>query len=119
MSIKLIWLSILQSFILAAAQMMLKLAMVRLPKFQFAWSVIKEYLTNFWFAACGLGFAAASVLWMYIVKHFPLSQAYPMTSIAYVFGLLAGIFIFHESSTPVKWIGVVLIMAGSILLSRE
>lgn len=119
MSIKLIWLSILQSFLLAAAQMTLKLAMVRMPRFQFVWDVIKQYLANFWFAVCGLLFAASTVLWMYILKHYPLSQAYPMTSIAYVFGMLAGIFIFHESASLPKWVGAALIIVGAVLLTRE
>ncbi|MBQ0123006.1 MAG: EamA family transporter [Bacteroidales bacterium] len=119
MSIKLIWLSVLQSFLLAAAQMTLKMAMVRLPRFHFVWDVIRQYLTSLWFALCGVLFASATVLWMYIIKHYPLSQAYPMTSIAYIFGMLAGIFIFHESASLPKWIGLVLIIAGAVLLTRE
>lgn len=119
MSIKLIWLSLMQSFLLAAAQMTLKIAMVHLPRFRFVWDVMKQYLTSLWFALCGVLFALATVLWMYILKHYPLSQAYPMTSIAYVFGMLAGVFIFHESASLPKWIGAALIIAGAVLLTRE
>ena len=53
-------------------------------------------MTNWQFAASGLLFALASLLWMYIVKVFPFSSAYPMISLSYVLGMLAAILIFHE-----------------------
>lgn len=119
MSAKLIWLSILQSLLLASGQLTLKLAMIRTPRFAFTWEIIKQFLLNYWFLFTGILFTASTVLWMYILKHYPLSEAYPLTSLAYVFGMLAGVFIFNESSTLPKWIGAVLIIAGAFLLTRK
>ena len=33
---------------------------------------------------------------MYILRHYPFSQAYPLSSLAYVFGMVAAMWIFHE-----------------------
>ena len=119
MSLKLLLLSVLQSLMLAGGQLCLKLAMVRTPHFRFTWEVIRQYLLNYWLALCGLLMGGATVLWMHILKHYPFSQAYPMSSMAYDFGILAGVFIFHETSTLTKWIGAALIIAGAVLLARE
>jgi undecaprenyl phosphate-alpha-L-ara4N flippase subunit ArnE len=45
-------------------------------------------------------------------------MAYPMISLSYVFGMLAAIFIFHESIPAARWIGVFLIMSGCVLIAR-
>ena len=55
---------------------------------------------------------------MYIVKHYPLSVAYPMVSLTYVFGMLAAMVFFHEPVSLAKWIGIGLIMAGCCLVAR-
>jgi len=52
------------------------------------------------------------------LKHFEFSIAYPMTAIAYVFGMLAAIFIFHETVSFTRWIGVGLIIIGVIFLVK-
>ena len=75
-------------------------------------------MTNWQFAASGLLFALASLLWMYIVKVFPFSSAYPMISLSYVLGMLAAILIFHEEVSVVKWLGVCLIVLGCILIAK-
>ena len=75
-------------------------------------------MTNWQFAASGLLFALASLLWMYIVKVFPFSSAYPMISLIYVLGLLAAILIFHEEVSVVKWFGVCFIVLGCMLIAK-
>ena len=75
-------------------------------------------MTNWQFAASGLLFALASLLWMCIVKVFPFSSAYPMISLSYVLGMLAAILVFHEEVSVVKWLGVCLIVLGCILIAK-
>ena len=95
---KIIPYAILQSALLCGGQVFLKFALTRMPTFgwnkDFWWSL----LTNWQFAVCGLLFALASLLWMYIVKYFPFSMAYPMVSLSYVFGMLSAILFFRQSS---------------------
>jgi undecaprenyl phosphate-alpha-L-ara4N flippase subunit ArnE len=61
---------------------------------------------------------AATVLWMYLIKQFPFSMVYPMISISYIFGMLAAIYIFHEIVPAIRWLGVLLIMGGVILIAK-
>ena len=60
----------------------------------------------------------AMVLWGYILKHFEFSVAYPITAFAYVFGVLAAIFIFHETVSFTRWVGVFFIVLGAFLIAK-
>lgn len=115
---KVFLLAIVQSALLAGGQVFLKFALGRM--LPFGWNVHFwcSLLLNWPFAVCGLLFTASGLLWFYIVKHYPLSLAYPMISLSYVFGLLAAALIFHEEVSALKWIGVVLIMAGCWMVGR-
>lgn len=115
---RVLYLAIVQSILLASGQVFLKFALQKMQPFGWTISFWKSLLLNWQFACCGLSFGASSILWMYIVKHYPLSVAYPMVSLSYVFGLLAAMFFFHESVSVYKWMGVALIMAGCCLIAK-
>ncbi|MDY6240731.1 MAG: SMR family transporter [Prevotella sp.] len=115
---KILPLALIQSALLAGGQVFLKFAMMRMKPFSWTWSFFGSALTNWSFAACGLCFLAASLLWMYMVKVFPLSTAYPLVSLSYVFGMVAAIVFFHEDVSLTKWIGVGLIMVGCCLIAK-
>ena len=104
---KILPLALVQSILLAAGQVFLKVALARMGTFSWTWRFWGKLLVNWPFALCGLCFLAASLLWMYMVKTFPLS---------YVFGMIAAIVFFHESVSLTQWLGVLLIMAGCILV---
>lgn len=55
---------------------------------------------------------------MYILKHYPFSQAYPLSSLAYVFGMVASLFVFREQVSWMQWAGVLLIMAGCYCVAQ-
>lgn len=115
---RVIVLAVVQSALLAVGQVLLKFALQKMHPFgwtkDFWWSL----LINWQFACSGAFFGASSVLWMYIIKHYPLSVAYPMISLSYVFGMLAAIAFFHESVSVVKWIGIGFIMIGCCLIAK-
>ena len=98
--------------------MFLKLALMRMPSFSWTREFWASLLVNWQFAACGLFFGAASLLWMYIVKIFPFSTSYPMVSLSYVFGMLAAILFFHEEVSMIKWFGVAFIVIGCLLIAK-
>ena len=114
---RLLALALVQSALLALGQVTLKVSLQQLGSFSLLWAFFSRAFTCVWFALCGLCFALSSVLWMYIVKHFPLSQAYPLISLSYVMGMLAAVFIFHEAVPLIRWVGVALIMVGVVLVS--
>ena len=116
--LKLISFSLIQCMFLAGGQVFLKFALRRMDTFSWTWKYFGALFTNWQFAASGISMLLASLIWFYIIKHYELSLAYPLTSISYIFGTLAALFIFGESVPVTRWIGVVLIMAGVAFLSK-
>ncbi len=115
---KVIILAIIQSILLVAGQVALKFALAQMLPFGWNREFWTSLLRNIPFAVCGLLFAGSAILWMYIVKHWPLSTAYPMISLSYAFGMIAAIVFFHEYVSPMKWVGVLLIIIGCVLIAR-
>ena len=115
---KILLYSLVQSALLVGGQVFLKFALMRMPAFAWTREFWLSLLGNWQFAACGLFFGAASLLWMYIVKTFPFSMAYPMVSLSYVIGMFAAIIFFHEQIPIVRWIGVLLILTGCVLIAK-
>ena len=115
---KIVHFAILQSLLLVSAQVFLKLALARMLPFGWTREFWGALLVNWQFAVSGILFGAASLLWMYIVRVFPFSMAYPMVSLSYVFGMLAALFVFHEDVSLLKWTGVFFIMLGCTLIAR-
>ncbi len=116
---KLIPLAIVQSIFLCGGQVLLKLGLLKSGPFSWSWPWFRAQLTNWWYLLCGISFAVATVLWLYILKNFPFSIAYPLSCISYVFGAIAAMLIFHENISLVQWIGIFLIMTGCALLVRQ
>lgn len=115
---RVIVLAVVQSALLAIGQVFLKFALQKMHPFGWTKDFWWHLLINWQFACSGAFFGTSSVLWMYIVKHYPLSVAYPMISLSYVFGMLAAIAFFHESVSAVKWIGIGFIMIGGCLIAK-
>lgn len=113
---KLLLIAIIQSLFLCAGQMFMKLALKAIYTVTWSWSFVLGQLTNWWWLACGVSFTAAGLLWMYMLKHWPFSQAYPLSSIAYVFGMIAAMMVFKEQIAWTQWIGILFIMAGCYLV---
>jgi len=64
-------------------------------------------------------YAVSAVLWIAVVSKFDLSLAYPMVSVAYVAVFLASWFLFGEKISAVRLAGLVLIVAGVVVISRS
>lgn len=108
----------MQSALLAGGQVFLKFALQKMQPFGWTKDFWISLLLNWQFACCGAFFGVSSVLWMYIVKHYPLSVAYPMISLSYVFGMWSAIVFFHEPVSTLKWVGIGLIMTGCCLIAK-
>ncbi|MBQ9892054.1 MAG: EamA family transporter [Bacteroidales bacterium] len=115
---KLVPLAIIQSLFLCGGQVFLKLAMLASGPFSWTWKFFGRQLTNWWFLGCGVSFGVATVLWMYILKHYPFGIAYPLSCMSYAFGMIAAILIFKEQVVWTQWLGVFLVMSGCILIAK-
>ena len=116
--LKLICLSATQGLFLAGAQILLKLALLKMDKFSWTWKFFQDLFVNWYLLASGISALLATFLWTFILKHNDLSLVYPLTSMSYIFGILGGIIVFHETVPTMRWVGVVFIMIGAVFLTR-
>lgn len=116
--VRLLLFSLSQSFLLAVAQITLKLAVAKLDKFSWTWSFFKSFFMNWPLLLSGLAMITAWVLWLYILKHWPFSIVYPLSAIAYVWGMIAATVLLHEPIAATRWIGVILIVAGAFFIAK-
>ncbi|MDR2972784.1 MAG: EamA family transporter [Bacteroidales bacterium] len=116
--LRVIFLTLFQCFLLASGLVCFKLAVEKINSFQWTWNDFANLFTNWWLLVSGICLIAATLLWGFIMKHFEFSVAYPITAFAYVFGMLAAIFIFHETVPLTRWIGVGLIIAGVVFVVK-
>jgi drug/metabolite transporter (DMT)-like permease len=63
-------------------------------------------------------FAIAAAVWLFVLSRASLSFAYPFAALTYLIIVLVDRFILHETIPPARWVGVGLIMAGIVLVSR-
>ncbi len=61
----------------------------------------------------------ATVIFMYLLSNYEVSFIIPISSVSYVFALLAGKYIFSEIISNTNIIGVLLIMIGVALISAK
>ena len=66
-----------------------------------------------------LAWAASTVCWLYVLRVAPLSRAYLLSSLTYVFVPLAGVYAFGEHLRRVHVVGMVLILTGVACLLTE
>ena len=114
----LIILIIIQSVLLVASQSLLKIAVHHFGAFSWTWQYFKNALSTWQFAASGICVGVAMLVWMYVLKHYEFSVAYPLLSISYIIGLLSAQFIFHEVVPLTRWIGVVIVMIGVFFIMK-
>jgi multidrug transporter EmrE-like cation transporter len=91
-----------------------KYAAISLP----APTVIGIFTNAFYILSIGCLFFQA-IVWQQALMHFPLSVAYPYMALVSFVVLISSAVLFHEGVTPGNIIGLVIISAGIVVLSRE
>ncbi len=79
---------------------------------------VHSILLNWWLLGCGLFMTGAGLLWMYILRHFPFAQAYPLSALSFVLGLFAANIVFHEAVNWINWLGIGFILIGCFLVVK-
>ncbi|GBR73661.1 transporter EamA family [Candidatus Termititenax aidoneus] len=105
-------------------QLFLKKGMGIVGQFNFTdWQqIVPQFVRAFanpWVFAGFAFYFLSSLFWMIVLSRVELSVAYPMLSLGYAFVLLASFFLFQETVSPVRWLGVLVIMLGVVLISRS
>ena len=66
-----------------------------------------------------LAIGISGFIWVSLLKKVEFSILYPMISTSYIFGLLTAVWIFKESVPPIRWVGVIVIILGVFLITRN
>jgi multidrug transporter EmrE-like cation transporter len=108
----------------AAAQLLLKVATRPLAQFSdFSADTLASSVgilfksPSFW--AGMVCYAASVCVWLAALSKAPVSTAYPMLSLGYVVVAAVSVLWLGESMGPAKVLGIALICAGVILVSRS
>lgn len=65
----------------------------------------------------GIIYVFATLIWIYILSKSELSRIYPLQSLCYVVGILAGVLIFKECFTINKVLGAAFIIVGAFIIA--
>lgn len=71
----------------------------------------------FWMGLFSL--IAMFIIWSTILSRIDLSVAVPIASFSYILVAVASILFLHETITPLRWLGIVLILTGVIVVSMS
>ncbi|WP_176706196.1 SMR family transporter [Paenibacillus hemerocallicola] len=85
------------------------------------WSQGPSFVSMFssWPVLAGLfSYALSSLFWLLTLKQMNVSVAYPMVSLGYVVVALAGYYLFSESISVTKWMGIGFVLVGVAFISR-
>ncbi len=103
------------------AQLFLKYGMNQVGNLDFSQGIFSLFLFIFSNVYVLIGvvlFASSSIGWLLALSKVPLSFAYPIVSLGYVFVSFSSWFFFHESISGLRILGLGIIIGGVLLLSR-
>jgi drug/metabolite transporter (DMT)-like permease len=63
-------------------------------------------------------YAVSSAFWLVVLSKWALSYAYPMIATNYLLVVLLSRMFFRETVAPFQWVGIVLMVAGLMLVAR-
>jgi multidrug transporter EmrE-like cation transporter len=106
----------------AGAQLLLKAGVQPLGVLTVGWDNLLPTAVRVlmqWPIVAGLACYVVSVgVWIVGLSRVEVSLAYPMLSLGYVVNALAAWWLFGEALGPMRWAGMLLILAGVFVMSR-
>ena len=107
----------------AAAQLLLKAGTNRIGEFAFTLENVAPVGAKVAQSPAILAgmacYAVSLVVWILALSRVPVSVAYPMLSIGYIVNALAAWWLFGESITAQKLVGIGFILVGVFLVARS
>jgi drug/metabolite transporter (DMT)-like permease len=83
------------------------------------WPLIAHSAVSPWVPGGFLLYFGCFILWMSILKDADLGRAFPMTALIYLCTLGAAIFLFHETLSPLRIVGILAIIIGVVVLVSD
>jgi len=107
----------------AAAQLLLKAGTNQVGAFEFAARNIPVVGMRLAFEPHIVGgllcYVVSVVVWILALSRVEVSIAYPMLSIGYVVNAVAAWYLFGEAVTPVRLVGIAIIILGVVIVARS
>jgi len=103
-------------------QLLIKIGLNSLKNLDFSSGLIITYLrifTSLHVISGTLIYVLSVFFWLYALSKVELSFAYPFLALSYVFVLLASSIFLGETIPFIRWIGVLVICFGVLLISRS
>lgn len=98
-------------------QVMMKIGTRNMPRGGVA--ILRRIGTNLWVQAAIASFMAESIFWTWTLHLMPLIIAFPMGAICFATVALCAAFILKERISTTRWIGILLILIGVIMLGMK
>jgi multidrug transporter EmrE-like cation transporter len=106
----------------AGAQLLLKagtnaLGVITLTRDNW-WDTLWKMATQQYFVAGVMFYMVSLLVWIMGLSRVPVSVAYPMLSLGYVINAVAAYYLFGESVTITRWLGIGFIIIGVWLVAK-
>jgi drug/metabolite transporter (DMT)-like permease len=81
-------------------------------------NVLKMFATPYFVVGFAL-YGLSAFLWLDVLSKLEFSFAFPLVSMTYVFSLIIGRLVFHETITPSRVVGVLIVCLGLFFIVRS
>ncbi len=69
-----------------------------------------------WFILAVVAYGVSSIGYFYVLSRVHLSWAYGIGGLSYIFATILAYFVLAESIPPLRWLGVVIITVGVVMI---
>ena len=121
--LKVVVLSIFTTLLITSGQVFWKIGLGRIGGFYLAdagiFGNMFRILSSPFVIAGFAVYILATGFFMYLLSKYDISLVIPISSISFIFSLIAGAWIFHEHITAMRVAGVLVIITGIILVLKN
>lgn len=113
---------LLSVIIVVIGQIFVKKGLNSLGDIDFSSGIISSYMNIFlcpWVVLGVLVYSLGILLWLYVLTKVDLSYAYPFLGLTFVFVTLGSRWFLGEPISFIRWIGVLTIFFGVMLISKS
>jgi len=118
-----ILLSVFTTFLITSGQVLWKIGLQKSGGFYIAEqglvNNVIRILTNEWVFSGFVVYIIATGFFMYLLSKYDISLVIPISSVSFIFSLIAGALIFHEHISALRLVGVLVIITGIFMVLRS
>ena len=104
------------------AQIALKAGMTQIGTFDFTWQnlapIMLKVMVSPWIISGIIIYAGSVFTWLMVLSRTPVSIAYPISSLGYVFTAIAAYYLWGEDLTIVRLLGIAAILIAVYLVAK-